>query len=111
MTAEEYLLKGREIQKQAEQLRKLVEHLHKQKSKAYLPYLKRYQKTTQLQSVWERRANQIIDSLEDPNERLALSLSYIQCMPKEDIAQVMGYCRRQVNRIVRRALQNVEKHL
>jgi DNA-directed RNA polymerase specialized sigma subunit len=111
MTVEEYLSKGKEIQRQAEQLRVLVEYLHKKQNKAYAPFLQRYQKTAQLQHVWEKRANTIIDALEDSNERLALSLCYIQCMPKEDIGQVMGYCRRQVHRIIKRGLANAEEKL
>ncbi len=111
MTAEEYLSKDREIQRQAEQLRVLVEYLHKNKNKAYAPFLQRYQKTARLKLVWEERANRIIDTLEDPNERLALTLCYIQCMPKEDIGQVMGYCHRQVHRIIKRGLANAEEKL
>lgn len=48
-----------------------------------------------------------IDALETPNERRVLMLRYMHGMSCDDVADIMGYCKRHTMRILRRA----ESHL
>lgn len=112
MRVEEYLNRYKDMQSQALCLEKL-ETLYLKKGEGLRARAFGQKKAELLRRLREhdRRLRHRLQALPDAQERTALTLKYLEGLTIAEMADAMGYCERQIGKILQRAIAHLEYEL